>query len=268
MMEQTMLRDILRQIADLPLPAGCAQRKVTFAGGEPLLYQTIWEDIAFAHELGLCTALVTNGYNLTPEKMQKFSGILDWLALSVDSLNPETNYIIGRRHGRNVISTEDYMSLAEMAKYSGIRLKINTVISAANVHEDFVPFIQRAQPIRWKILQCTQIKGENSRNFANWEVSELKFRDFLKRHEKLSAVSLVPETQEEIYSSYAMIAPNGTFFDNSTSEYRYSQPITKIGIKCAFSETRFSLDCFNQRNGSYDFQTGENINLASNPDPS
>src|SRR3954470_19629700 len=48
---QTELHEILRQIAEAPLSGGLLRRKVTFAGGEPLLSPTVVEDISHARSL-------------------------------------------------------------------------------------------------------------------------------------------------------------------------------------------------------------------------
>ena len=52
--------------------------------------------------------------------------------------------------------------------------------------------------------------------------------------------------------SYAMIAPNGCFFDNSRGVYRYSRPILEVGLLAAFGDVGFSQDKFIKRGGLYE----------------
>lgn len=52
-----------------------------------------------------------------------------------------------------------------------------------------------------------------------------------------------------IYGTYAMVGPNGCFFDNSNGSYRYSRPIASVGIEAAWSEITFSEERFRIRNG-------------------
>ncbi len=73
-MPQAELHSILRVLADAPLPDRCDRRKITFAGGEPMLSKTIVEDIHYAHSLGLVTSLVTNGSLLSLETIKKLGG--------------------------------------------------------------------------------------------------------------------------------------------------------------------------------------------------
>jgi radical S-adenosyl methionine domain-containing protein 2 len=139
-------------------------------------------------------------------------------------------------------------------------VKINTVVNQANAEEDFNSFICVARPHRWKLVQATQIAEENGEDFGRWAISDAAFRAFVGRHAGLSqeGVVLVPETQADIYGSYAMVGPNGSFFDNSTGSYRYSRPIVSVGIEAAWSEITFSVERFRARHGDYDFATGLN----------
>jgi len=257
---QAELHEIIRQISSVPRPEGRAARKVTFAGGEPLLSLTALDDIAFARTQGLVTSLVTNGSVLTEDKIHRLAPILDWVTFSIDSLDATTNRRIGRAARGITLSADDLLAKIQMAKSLGICVKINTVVNQANADEDFNPFIRVARPRRWKIFQATHIAEENGKDFGCWAICEATFRAFVARHAGLSreGVVLVPETQADIYGTYAMVGPNGCFFDNSMGTYRYSQPIASVGIEAAWSEITFSAERFRARNGDYDFATGLN----------
>jgi radical S-adenosyl methionine domain-containing protein 2 len=254
---QDELHEIIRQIAALPLAIGCPPRKVTFAGGEPLLSQTVLEDISFARGLGLHTALVTNGLLLTPGFIARLAPVLDWLAISVDSTDDTTNRLIGRCRDKLVLGLSDYVERARAVRAAGIRLKINTVVNRFNLAENFNDFIAEVRPERWKIFQCLRLVGENEAVFDKFGISLAEFQGFLKRHKALPALTYtVPETQTDIRGTYAILAPNGCFLDNSTGIVRYSQPIGKVGIEAAFAEINFSPERFRQRGGDYNPATG------------
>lgn len=257
---QAELRQILELIASAPRLLGMPPRKVTFVGGEPLLYKTILDDIAYARSLGLVTSLVTNASRLSPETVRALAPVLDWLTVSIDSLVPETNLIIGRSQGRQTLSASRYAKVLELAKSLGIKVKINTVVNMANLAEDFSGFIEEVRPVRWKLFQVTRIEGQNDSGFDQWGITVPQFEGFVNRHRLLEAkgIILVPETQAQIYGSYAMVSPSGSFFDNSSGTYRYSRKIVEVGVEAAFAEINFSYDTFAEREGDYDSATGLN----------
>ncbi len=260
---QLELHEIIRQVARAPKNFEDGSRKVTFVGGEPLLSPTVFEDIAFAREEGLVTSLVTNGSLLTGDKIRRLAPILDWLTISIDSQSADTNLLIGRAARGVTISTADYLDKIHSAQALGIKMKVNTVVNQANFTEDFTAFIRAARPHRWKLFQATRIAEENGGTFGRWAISEAVFREFIARHADLAreGVVIVPETQAEMYGTYAMVGPNGCFFDNSAGTYRYSQPIVKVGIEAAWAEIAFSEERFRARQGDYDFATGLNRTL-------
>jgi len=255
---QGELHEIIRQIGAVARLHGRGPRKVTFAGGEPLLSPTVIEDVAFARDQGLVTSLVTNGHLLTGEQILRLASALDWLTISIDSLDDSTNRQIGRAARGVPISASEYLDRIQAAQRLGIRVKLNTVVNQANATEDFNAFIRVARPSRWKLLQVTRIDEENGSALDRWAISDSTFRAFIDRHSKLSldGVVLVPETQADVYGTYAMIGPNGCFIDNSQGTYRYSRPIVRAGIEAAWAEVSFSMERFRNRQGDYDFATG------------
>ena len=233
---------------------GTQPRKVNFAGGEPFLYRDLPELIAYSKKLDLTTSAVTNGSLLNGELMSRLDGCLDMLALSVDSINPETNRQIGR-HGRGTPPDfDDCMRLAELVHRAGIRLKINTVVNRLNLNENIGAQIAALSAFRWKIFQAKRILGQNDLQFEQMAVSTVEFHEYVARNRRQmrSDMVIVPETADDMTDSYAMIAPNGCFFDNSRGVYRYSRPILEVGLSEAFRDVEFNADKFVKRGGLYE----------------
>ena len=255
-----VIQEILRQIAKASKPLGCKRRKVTFVGGEPLLFKGIYDAIAYARSLGLATSLVTNASLLTDDAIRELGPILDWLTISIDSTDESTNLKIGRAFRGKPQTKGEYLRKIKLAKRFGIRVKINTVVNQKNVDEDFNDFIGQVRPTRWKILQASRVEEENGNCFNQWAVTQEQFDAFVSRHTALSSqgVTVIPETQSDIRGTYAMISPDGRFFDTLEGTYNYSRPILDVGIEEAFSDVNFSMERFKQRDGDYDFTTGLN----------
>jgi len=251
-MPQADLHEILRQFA---ATTGMAihPAKVNFAGGEPMLSPTFVEDICYAKSLGLTTSLVTNGSLLSERLLDKLSGQLDLLTISIDSLKPGTNRAIGRTNRQNPLTVSEYLDRILKARTRGITVKLNTVVNRLNLDEDMTDFIREAQPIRWKLFKVLKIQNENSAHFDSWAIRDEEFVHFVERHRKVesSGVTLVPESNEQMYGTYGIISPDGRFIDNSQGTHRYSPRIVDVGITQAFADVNFSMAGFQQRGGIY-----------------
>ena len=250
---------IIKGIADEPRPEHLIARKITFVGGEPTLCPFLPQLVAYANSLGLVTAVITNGTTCTPKYLEQFAGILDWIGLSIDGLTPAANQSIGRATlaGRSLDATA-YLERIASIKAIGAQLKINTVVSALNRDADFTQFILAARPVRWKILQVTPVEGQNDGAIKLLEIDRSVFNEFAARHQALNAagVIVVAEPVETIRGSYAMISPDGRFFDSSSGRHQYSQRILEVSLGKAFAEVVFDDGKYDGRDGNYNPFTG------------
>lgn len=241
------------QLIDKFVEAGF--EKVTFAGGEPTLCKWLPELIERAKDRGLTTMLVTNGSLLTEAYLRKINNKLDWLVLSIDSLNEQTNITTGRTFKSKPFSEDSYLKIIHDIKQGGIRFKINTVVTSKNHHEDLTHFLKIALPERWKVLQVLPIKGQNDKHFEDFKVSGHLFNNFVMRHKKIEefGIAIVGETNDLMTGSYMMVDPAGRFFDNTRERYTYSDPILKVGIHTALSQVDHDYKKFIDRGGIYEW---------------
>jgi radical S-adenosyl methionine domain-containing protein 2 len=231
--------------------------KITFAGGEPTLCPWISDLIKIAKEYGLTTMVVTNGSKLTDDFLKKNKKYLDWIAVSIDSLNESSNLSIGRKmHKDKTISKEKYLTIIKNIKKYGYGLKINTVINEFNYIEDFNNFIKITKPKRWKVLQVLPIKNQNDENIDSLKITTEKFNFFVKKHKNI--LSMVSENNNEMKGSYVMIDPAGRFFENSKGFHQYSEPILSIGVKKAFNKMNYDYKKFIDRDGQYNWMMKKN----------
>lgn len=256
--------EIIRQIAEEPLAENLLARKITFVGGEPTLHPALPSLVKFAKDLGLVTAVITNGLTLNPRYLAQFEGILDWVGLSIDGLDGASNQQIGRatRAGR-YLDEAAYLQRIEWIKAIGAQLKINTVVSRLNWQADLSEFIVKANPVRWKILQVTPVAGQNDQFIKLLQIDRSTFDKFVARHSVVETLGVrtVAEPVETIRGSYAMISPDGRFFDSSEGRHQYSNRILDVGLSSAFSEVSFDAAKYDGRDGNYNPFTGESQSL-------
>lgn len=232
-------------------------KKITFAGGEPTLCPWLSKLIRVAKEYYLTTMIVTNGTRLTDKFLKENQPYLDWIALSVDSLNEETNKTSGRAIvGKKAIELVHYKEIVDKIKSYNYGLKINTVVHTKNAQEDLSNFITYAKPIRWKVFQVLPIEGQNDLKVDEFRITQEMFDQFNERHKHIESLGtkIVIENNESMQGSYAMVDPAGRFYDNNCGKYIYSYPILESGCKNAYEQASFSSSRFILRGGAYDWQ--------------
>jgi radical S-adenosyl methionine domain-containing protein 2 len=229
--------------------------KITFAGGEPTLCPWLPELIAIAKKAGLTTMIVTNGSKVTEHFLQINQQHLDWISVSIDSLNPDTNISTGRSiSGKTPLQLDYYTSLVDRIKQYGYGLKINTVVNSKNYDENMNDFIRFAKPNRWKLFQVLPIKGQNDLNIENFKISQDHFQRFIDNHKGvLNITDIVPESNNHMTGSYVMVDPAGRFYNNTTGSHTYSKPILDIGARLAIQQMNYDFSKFVSRGGIYNW---------------
>ena len=248
-----MPREEALSVVDALAAAGF--KKINFAGGEPTLCQWLPDLIRRAKETGFTTSIVTNGSRISEEWLSQVDGLLDWAAVSVDTLDPEKLQRLGRVTQDGPMSEDDYLHVAEMLKSRGIRFKVNTVVTRSNYDEDLTGFVVKAGPERWKLLQVLPVKGQNDTRVDSLVVTEEQFASYVVRNRSVETegIAVIPESNGMMTGSYVMIDPAGRFFDNMSGGHVYSRPIAQVGVDTALSEVSVDAEKFRLRSGLYDW---------------
>lgn len=223
--------------------------KLNLAGGEPTLHPHIGTIVAEARRLGFVTSIVTNGARLD-RLLGHHANDLDWVGLSVDSGDEATEIALGRSRGRHVARA---VELAVRARSLGVRVKLNTVVTALNWREDLSPLVRRIRPARWKVFQVLPVAGQNDGDVEPLLIDALEFRAFVERHAHLETEGLAPvvEDNDAMRGSYVMVDPLGRFYGNATGRHVYSRPILDVGVLAALTEVGFNPEKFDARGGRY-----------------
>lgn len=240
-------------VVEMLAEAGFA--KINFAGGEPTLCPWLSDLIGMAKEHDLTTAIVTNGTKITPDWLDSQNRTLDWIALSVDTVDPEKLTRLGRVTHSGPISEDEYLQIAESVKERGIRFKINTVVTSETWEEDFTEFITQARPERWKIFQVLPVQGQNDGQIQSYAVTREQFAAYVARNRAVEkdGIVVVPEDNEMMTGSYVMVDPAGRFFDNTQGSHNYSDPIIDVGVDEALKGVSIDPQRFLKRGGRYDW---------------
>lgn len=244
-------RDQALRVLDMLKEAGT--EKVTFVGGEPTLCPHLPELIRHAKELGLVTMLVTNGTRLDPAYRERVVPYLDWVSLSIDAADPHVMAAMGRGNAKfHALCIQRW---EELARIPNLRLKINTVVTRLNLHDDMRGLIRRLRPARWKVFQVLPVRGQNDGEVEPLLVTREEFEHWIDRHRELAAEGLgpVPEDNQDLTGTYLMLDALGRLFHNKTGRHVYTDSMLEVGVWEALRQVGWDTRGFLDRNGIYDW---------------
>ncbi len=114
---------------------------ITISGGEPLLHPELDGLIRAIRQRGMLAGLITNGYLLTPDRIQRLNGAgLDHLQISIDNVMPDDV----SKKSLKVLGQK----LKNLADYAEFHVNINSVLGSA-IHnpQDAIVVAQRAREL-------------------------------------------------------------------------------------------------------------------------
>lgn len=250
--DKGLLRERALRVVAAAADAGI--QKLTLVGGEPTLCPWLFDLLQLAKKRDMVTMVVSNGSRMNAHWIGRHAPWLDWAALSIDSLDRETNVRIGRTAPGFEPDRSTYDALLSALRTAGCRVKVNTVVSALNLQDDFTSFMYAHAVERWKILQALHVSGENDAAFPAMAVTPEQFTAFVERHDGLRQRMMVAvEDNNAMRGSYLMVDPLGRFFSNVHGGHRYSEPIWSVGWERARAQVEVHSDRFLARGGLYDW---------------
>ena len=225
--------------------AGAGVQKVTFVGGEPTLHPHIAGLVDLAHRYGMVTVVVSNGARL-PQLLDACPNTLDWVGLDIDSIHEDVEVRLGRGTGGHVART---IELTDECHRRGIRLKLNSVVTSLAWQEDWSEVIRQIQPDRWKAFQVLPVAGQND-GIDDLLITPEQFKAWADRHAHLG---VIPETNDLMSNTYALIDPSGRFYESTPAGHVYGKSILEVGVAEAWASVEFREEQFKARGGIYDW---------------
>ncbi len=114
---------------------------ITLTGGEPLLHPELEAVIRRVRDRGILAVLVTNGYLLTVDRIQRLNRAgLDRMQISVDNVQPDAT-------SKKSLKVLD-QKLRWLAQFAEFQVSIHSVVGASNDHpEDALTIARRAHEL-------------------------------------------------------------------------------------------------------------------------
>ncbi|MBD3250139.1 MAG: radical SAM protein [Candidatus Pacebacteria bacterium] len=196
------------KIVDELVEAGL--KKISFAGGEPLLWPEMLRLIEYLKSKSVKTMLISNGELITAKHIEEFKKNLDWLNLPLEGSNPQMNRAMTRKKGH----FGRVVDIAEKLRGSDVKLKINTVATKINIDNipEMVSIIRQLGVKRWKIFQFYPVRGRSVVNKDLFSLDSSRFEQVRREVMNLmrdDKIMVVFENNKELEDSYFSISPSG-----------------------------------------------------------
>lgn len=194
--------------------------KISWTGGEALLYPNLIELLKISKSNGIVNNLLTNGKLLSKEKIIELEPYLDYITLSYDSNNDDTYQKMGRgeKHGVNVIEALDFIHNNGI----NIKVKINTLVSKINKDEviDIGKKLEKYNIERWKLFKFMPLRNCAIDNKTNFEISNEEFRQTISDIKNLYGMNIKTNecNKDKIQSDYLLINSVGDFIITENME--------------------------------------------------
>jgi MoaA/NifB/PqqE/SkfB family radical SAM enzyme len=168
-----LMEDIARVLAG-------KAKKVTITGGEPLLAGNLEKSLGILKQGGVYVSLHTNGILLDGNRIEGLSGLVDDIAIPIDSTNRRTQ---AKLRTPNFMPVYDRLDrLAESVQKKGIKLGYHTVFTKLNREDipDTYKFVKGTGFNYWRVyklneeLACSRFIGMHK----GQEVSEQQIKEW------------------------------------------------------------------------------------------
>jgi len=257
--ENTLSKERALKIPKLLVDAGA--KKLTFVGGEPTLCPHLGDLQKESKKVGLTTCIVSNGTGLTEEFLEKWNHVIDWIGLSIDASNDKMHAEMkrGLKKDLSMARSTHLKNSKEVwnrcRKYD-IRMKLNTVVSKINLEDNMIKLVRELQPNRWKIFEVLPVEGQNDTYLNKFLLEKGEFIKWVNRHSYIDkeGIPFVPESNELMRGSYAMLDALGRFYNNEDNGHTYTDSILENSVKSEWKKNVFNRARFLKRGGLYDWE--------------
>lgn len=185
-------------------------KKITWTGGECLLFPNVIELMKISKKLGIENKIISNGKLLTKETIDKLNGVVDKITLSIDSTINDENDTLGRGryHFDEVKNVLDYIKL----KQYNIITDINSVICRQN-YDNFpsmIDFLKQYDISQWRLFKFMPLRETAKINQSIFEISEedyYKIAEYVKRNSNIK--NITTRVEKDMEDQYVLIVANG-----------------------------------------------------------
>ena len=183
---------------------------ITWTGGEALLLNGIDDLLECSYKKGIKNKIISNGKLLSKERIDKIYKYLDSITLSIDSVNNNINYSLGRgiNHFQEIKEILDYI---KEKKYA-IKVRINSVVCKNNSSSfnELVKFLNNYNIYSWRIFKFMPLREKAIINKESFDISMEEYSNVVENIKKESNIKNIDtRIEEDMEKKYVLILANG-----------------------------------------------------------
>ncbi len=190
-------------------------KKLTWSGGEPLLYEHLSTLLEKAYVNGIVNKINTNASLLTDKRLKQIGQFLATFTLSLDSVADEVNYRLGRgkSHYLRVVSAIDRIKQYDPQK----KVVVNVVVNRYNLHTmpQLIDFLNNSPIDGVRLFQVSPIRGRAISTFQDTSITLEQFEKVKQMYiENIIHYNLTFRDKKTLESKYLVITPDGNLCYN------------------------------------------------------
>lgn len=198
--------------------------KISFVGGEPLLYENLFELLEWGKYYSkgkTLFSITTNGILLSDyrdgkiyvkkEKISEIVELVDWITFSLDAPNSVLQSEMGRnkQHFERILLLIQYLNVT----YPKLKIKINTIVSKINYKDlrDLYDILIQNNIKRWKLFRFLPSRGNAISYKDDYWIAKDEFERTIEdlKELNLDRIIITINGYEEFDNSYITISSEG-----------------------------------------------------------
>jgi len=186
--------------------------KFIWSGGEPLKFALLDELVGAANENDIRNVIVTNGRDLTPERIKNFDGKAQEIRISIHSLDPEVNARHGISHKGERLGQYESRILENLHNSKGHGFDLATTTTYLGQSESDLEKLAeqfaRAGVTEWTFQEMSRIRGAATSKEITWTAHDI--HKAIKRLNTLGyPMRISLNTEDRLNNEYEIVDPLG-----------------------------------------------------------
>jgi len=187
-------------------------KKITWTGGNPLLYNGLYDLVQYAKTNGIKTSIATNGTKLNEEKLKLINNVTDILIIPLDAIDKYIQDKMGRSN--NQFDLVKYILDVISKNTFNYRIRINTLVSKINISNilELANELLKYKIDKWRLYQFAPLRGHAKDNNSEYLIDDQIFLDLeksIKTHQINSKVEISFYNINKLQNDNLLIIPNG-----------------------------------------------------------